>query len=370
MLRRLPVLERAAIQRQPEAFQIPGVSAAVLSSSGSTGTPLVLRLDRRARRRRQRQFARFFLRSGWRPWDRSLSIKVLPDSSARLGSPLLDRTVLARRHTISILEPVESQYRLLRELDPRILQGLPSVLEELARRAEAEGWRPRRLRRIFSGSEILSDRARALLERALGAPVYDSYAAAEAFIGWECERRDGLHVIESNVVLEVLDEDGHPVSPGAVGRVVITTLDNRAMPLVRYAIGDLAVAPSGRRCPCGRPGMVLPAVLGREVPLFSIGGAKASPWGVIARLGELDFVREFQLVQPRPDQVELLIRGRDNGGPLDRRALERLVVEELGPVVEVEVREVEGLDGSPTGKAAPFVVRGATAAGRDRPARR
>lgn len=355
-LRRVPVLERAAVQERPEAFCDPTVPAVALSSSGSTGTPLELWLERRARRRRRRQFARFYLRSGWRPWHRSLSIKVLPDPSTRLGSSALDRTALRRRRSISALEPLERQYALLRSGDPHVLHGLPSVLEELARRAEADGWRPGRLRRIFTGSEALDPGDRSLLERALGAPVYDSYAAAEAFIGWECSRRCGLHVIESNVVLEVLADDGEPVPPGAPGRVVITTLDNRAMPLVRYAIGDMAIAPSGAPCPCGRPGTLLPAVLGRQVPLFRVDGAKASPWGVIARMSELGFVGRFQLVQPAPDEIVVLIRRRDRGREVDRAAVERLVAGELGPSVAVEVHEVDEIDRLPTGKAAPVVV--------------
>lgn len=355
-LQRLPVLERDAVQADPEAFRDPRVPALTLTSSGSTGTPLVVRLDRRARRARQRWFAAFFFRGGWRPWHRSLSFKVLPDDSARLGSARLDRSLLRRRSTVSVSETVDRQFEALRRHDPQILHGLPSAFERLALRAESEGWRPTDLRRIFTCSEALTPAARELIERAFGTPIIDSYAAAEAIIGWECEYRDGLHVLEDRVLLEVLDERGRPAAPGTVGRVVITTLDNRAMPLLRYAIGDMALAPAGERCPCGRPERLLPRVLGRQVPYFEVEGEELSPWGVIARMHELDAVGQFQLSQEAPDRLLVLIRPRPDAGPVDQRALRRLIAEQLGPTVAVELREVDEIAALASGKQAPALI--------------
>lgn len=357
----MPVLERSAVQDRPEAFCSPGASSLSLSSSGSTGVPLPLRLARRARRRRRRQFASFFVGNGWLPWHRALSLRVLPDSSARLGSALLDGSVLRRRVTASVLESPDHLYELLRRIEPQILHGLPSALEHLANRAEADGWRPAGLRRIFTCSEALTPETRRLLERAFGAPVIDSYAAAEALVGFECSLQRGIHVLEDNVIFEVVGDDGACLPPGEVGRVVLTTLDNRAMPLLRYAIGDMAVAPSpsSGSCPCGRPGRLVPRVLGRQVPMFVIGGAEVSPWGVIARMHELEDVRQFQLIQPAPDQVLVLIRARPSGG-VDHRLVERLIAEEIGPSLLVEVREVAAIERLASGKAAPALVRPGT----------
>ncbi len=360
-LQQLPVLERSAVQADPAAFCDPRVPGLVLTSSGSTGTPLEVRLDPRTRRSRQRWFAAFFLRGGWRPWHRSLSFKVVSDDSARLGSARLDRSVLRRRRTASVLEPVDRQLEALRRHDPQVLHGLPSVLEQLALRAEAEGWRPTDLRRIFSGSEALTPTVRRLIERVFAAPVRDSYAAAEAIIGWQCERRRGLHVLEDRVVLEVLDDSGRPAAPGAPGRAVITALDNPTMPLVRYAIGDMALAPTAERCPCGRPERLVARILGRQVPYFDIGGSKLSPWGVIARMHELDAVGQFQLLQRAPNRLLVRVRPRPGAGPVDRRALQRLVAEQLGPMVAVELEEVGEIAALASGKQAPAVISAAGA---------
>ena len=351
----LPLLSREQIQRRPGDFRDLRRRSLILSSSGSTGTPLRIHIAPHSRRRRRRQFAGYFLRHGWMPWNPAISLKIPSDPSARFGSGAIDRGPLRLRRSVSVLDPVDEQYRAIRESEPEILHGLPSILVELAELAELEGWRPSRLRRIFAVSETLSPRARREIERGFGAPVYDLYAAAEAFVGFECERRCGFHVHETNVVLEVLDERGEPAAPGAIGNVVITTLDNPAMPLVRYAIGDVAVAGGDVPCPCGRPHTLLPAVIGRHVPLFDIGGRRVSPWGVIARMAELHFVRQFQIVQPAPDSVEVRLRLRA-GATVDEPVVRRLVAEELSEAVAVAIAPVSEIPQLPSGKAASVVA--------------
>lgn len=346
----LPVIGREQIQERPLDFRPAEVRSLTLSSSGSTGTPLELFIHPRSRRRRQRQFAAFFLRNGWRPWHRAISLKLPFDPSARFGSEALDRGPLRRRQCVSILEPVEEQYRQIREADPQILHGLPTMLTEIAVLAARDGWRPSGLRRVFTVSETLRPGDRRQIEAALGARVFDLYAAAEAFIGWECEQRRGFHLNEGGVVTEILDDEGAPAAPGTVGNVVITTLDNPAMPLVRYAIGDMALAGKGVPCPCGRPQALLPAVIGRRVPVFAVAGQQVSPWGAVARIAELDFVRQFQLVQPGLGQIDIRIRRRP-GSAIDVETLRRIVHEELGPGLAVGIVEVEELPLLPSGKA-------------------
>src|SRR5262249_47424551 len=64
----------------------------------------------------------------------------------------------------------------------------------------------------------------------------------------EC-RRGRLHVRADHSLLEVLDSAGQPVEPGELGRVHVTTLASRIMPLVRYQLGDVGrLLPE--RCDC------------------------------------------------------------------------------------------------------------------------
>ena len=89
------------------------------------------------------------------------------------------------------------------------------------------------------------------------------YSAEEAgCIALQCPQTDNYHVQSESLLVEVLDDKGDPCEPGEIGRVILTTLHNFAMPLIRYQIGDYAEA--GGPCPCGRGLPTLKRILGRR----------------------------------------------------------------------------------------------------------
>jgi len=93
--------------------------------------------------------------------------------------------------------------------------------------------------------------------------VADAYSCEEVgAIALQCPRHAHYHVQSENLVVEVLDEDGHPCAAGETGRVVLTTLHNFAMPLIRYELGDYAEV--GEPCDCGRGLPVLKRIHGRR----------------------------------------------------------------------------------------------------------
>lgn len=89
-------------------------------------------------------------------------------------------------------------------------------------------------------SEMCTDIDRSILEKGLGVPVVNEYGASELdLIAFEDQDFDWVTTDET-LHIEILDENGKQVRPGEVGRVVITSLFNKAMPFIRYDIGDRA----------------------------------------------------------------------------------------------------------------------------------
>ena len=78
----------------------------------------------------------------------------------------------------------------------------------------------------------------------------------------ECEKHNGLHLMMENIFLEVVDKKGIPLVEGE-GDLVLTHLHNRAMPFIRYKIGDRARI-SGRSCSCGRSLPLIEEIIGRS----------------------------------------------------------------------------------------------------------
>jgi len=128
---------------------------------------------------------------------------------------------------------------------------------------------------LFIGEHFGHDE-QVFVQRVLGTKtiVAAAYSSADTgALGYQCERCRGslYHVLEDYQFIELLDPDTlAPAAPGETGEVVVTNLDRRFMPLIRFRTGDLAAWAEGA-CPCGRPDRLL-TLLGRgdeEIMVFS-----------------------------------------------------------------------------------------------------
>jgi phenylacetate-CoA ligase len=119
-----------------------------------------------------------------------------------------------------------------------------------------------RLKAVITTSEVLGEPQRELLKHTFGTRVQNEYGCGEVGpVAYECEK-GSLHIMSENLVLEVLSANGEPAPVGVPGDIVLTDLNNRAMPLIRYRVGDVGVI--GEPCACGRGFPVLEKVWGRE----------------------------------------------------------------------------------------------------------
>ena len=164
--------------------------------------------------------------------------------------------------TLGIGAHIDRQLEWLCAEDPAYLQTRPTNLRAILRRSRELGLRPRALRAVITQSEMLHAGLRELARETWAVPIIDTYSCGEfGLLALQCPRHDHYHVQSESVFLEVLDEDGAPCPPGAIGRVVVTSLHNFAMPLIRYELGDYAEV--GAACACGRGLPTLKRVVGR-----------------------------------------------------------------------------------------------------------
>ena len=95
--------------------------------------------------------------------------------------------------------------------------------------------------RVLTVGEPLTAEVRSKAQRAFGARVFDRYGVQElGHIAAECPDCGQYHVSAESMLVEVLRDDGTPASPGTTGKLVVTSLYNFAMPLIRYETGDSA----------------------------------------------------------------------------------------------------------------------------------
>lgn len=210
--------------------------------------------------------------------------------------------------TFSLLAPLPDLVRDLNEFRPAILGTYPTAMAVLA--AEREAGRLRIAPALaLTGAERLTAATRDRIASAFGCPVRDTYAASE-FMGlaYDCER-GRLHVNADWLVLEPVDGDYRPVSPGTPSyTALLTNLANRVAPLLRYDLGD-SVMEFPDPCPCGSPLpsirvegrrdeiLTFPSSSGRPVPLL--------PLALETVVEEIPGVGSYQIVQTGPDRLRL-----------------------------------------------------------------
>jgi len=176
---------------------------------------------------------------------------------------------------------------------------------------------------IISSSMMLLPTERVAIERAFACKVTDLYGCEEVgLIASECERHHGMHIdMESNYV-ELLDPSGDDVKTGEDGAVVVTNLLNRAMPLLRYKMGDVASMP-GRTCECGRTLPLMNNISGRVADfLVRRDGSVVAGVSLVERtLTKFPGVAQMQIIQEDLDNIVLKIARDPNYSAATESAL-------------------------------------------------
>ena len=152
--------------------------------------------------------------------------------------------------TFSRANSIERQIDWLREERPDYLVTYPGTLEEQAF-AVPEAVALNSLRGLMGISAQMTPGMRRRIETSFGIPVHQSYGLNEiGIVAGRCEA-GRYHVHTEHCVVEIVDQNGRPCAPGSIGRIVVTALQNAAMPLLRYDTDDTAEAVTGP-CACGR----------------------------------------------------------------------------------------------------------------------
>jgi phenylacetate-CoA ligase len=134
-----------------------------------------------------------------------------------------------------------------------------------------------------------------------------------------------------------------------MGRVLVTTLENYLMPLVRYEIGDYAIAARGT-CPCGRTLPLLGRILGRQMNLFRMpDGTLRSTLVLVNVVKELP-LKQFQIVQKTVDRLLLRYAAERSLGPESEDRVRAGFRDRLGSHVSVGFEQVGEISRAPGGK--------------------
>lgn len=286
-----------------------------ITTSGSTGEPFVMYADQHQLEMRWAANLRGIEWTGYRFGDKQARLwhQTIGMSRTQIIREWFD-ALLSRRLFIPAYEMSDKNLAAsvakLKRHQPTLIDGYAESFNFLAsyfKNHELEDIHPLG---IVSSAQALTDQSRDAIEEAFGCEVFDKYGAREfSGIAYESDAHNGHLVTAENYIVEVIT-DGRPAKPGEIGEVVITDLNNYCMPLIRYRIGDLAVAMDNTKpSSYGRGLPRIGRIEGRTQSIIFCADGKYLP-GTFFMHYFKDFencIRQFQVIQEQVGSLTIRV---------------------------------------------------------------
>jgi len=273
-------------------------------------------------------------------------------TSGSTGEPLqlcVFRTVYLDAYNMSEKQ-MERFARKLCQFKPKMITAYASAAYLLARYLKHRGIENLRPGAVVSQAHKLFSEHKRLIREVFNCEVFDFYGSIEVLsMAAECPEHTGYHILTPNVILEFI-RDNRPVSPGEVGKIVVTDLHNYAMPFIRYENGDLGV-PLNERCPCGRGLPLLKEITGRiSDMIIGSGGKYTSGHFFINFFRFKPWIKQFQVRQDINRNVTISIVPGAEPEERDLETVRATIQKELGEEIKVDILLVKSIHTTKSGK--------------------
>lgn len=270
------------------------------SSSGTTGTPIIIPYTKQDVEDWSLMFARCYETAGITKRDR---IQITPGYglwTAGIGFQLGCEKLGAMAIPMGPGN-TDKQLKMMMDLGSTVICATSSyallLAEEIAKRGIGDKIK---LRKGVIGSERWGDKMRQRISDELGVELYDIYGLTEIYgpgIGISCAREAPMHYWDDYIYLEIIDPKTGDVLPeGEIGEIVITTFRKEGAPLFRYRTHDLSRIVPGK-CACGSPFPRIDRIIGRSDDMVKVKGVNIYPGQIEDVLKNIEGVSsEYQVM--------------------------------------------------------------------------
>lgn len=332
--------------------KVPRHLTIVAPTSGTTGTPLDVHRSFGSILREEAFHLQHWHWAGWQRGERQAVLRgdiILPIDRAEppywFHDTVGNQLVLSTRHLGADTALLFA--RELQRFGATQLRAYPSAAYELAGLVQKTGI-PIKFKSVITGSEVLYDFQRRLIEKVFDARVFDFYSMAER-VAFAAECVHGrMHVNPEYGILEIVDEAGRPTN--GVGNIVGTSLHNHAMPLFRYRMDDTARW-SFDPCPCGRTYPVIAELNGRLADqLYDLDGRTVNCTVIGFAFDGLSNIQRAQVAQVAADQWVIRIVPGPDYTQVDGERVLATLARDVSARVAARIELVENIPVLPSGK--------------------
>lgn len=363
----LPIMTKSILQQPLEnrlSNKFNKNSIYVNKTSGSSGTPFIFGKDKYCH---ALSWAKFIECYGLYGIDLNASLQArfygIPlDSKAFFKERFKD--FLGRRYRFPIFdlsdEKLEEILNHFQRKKFDYINGYTSVIVLFAKFLQRKNLILKKecptLKCCIVTSEMLFEDDKKLLEKVLNIPVINEYGASECGLIAFTDKQHNFLVNSDDLFVEILDEKANPVPNGKAGRIVITSLYNKAHPIIRYDIGDVGVL--NKNSTYKQP--ILEKLLGRTNDFAKLPSGKVVPAltfyyitkTVITNNGN---VKEFIIEQIKLNTFKIKYVASDELSAKDKEGVKRAIAEYLEKNLIVDFERLSQLERSPSGKLKQFI---------------
>lgn len=360
-LRKIPILTKKIIKQNLPIGIIDKKRNiyATEKTSGSSGEQGVFFLDREAFSKIIAAQTLYWEWAGYSFGKKALQTGITPERGIK--KRLKDKILLTKYADAFKInsKTVKNNLTPFRNKKEIFFIGYPSSIFSYAKIANELAINDISFKAIISLGDKLFSHYRKTIEDTFNTEIFDTYGGAEGLmIAGECSEHR-YHILSTHVYVEILDANGDIAPDGELGEVVVTSLDNYLMPLIRYKIGDLAIqSKKNFACKCGRSLPVLDKIIGRDTDLLFTPNSKILVvhffTGIFEHHPE---IKQFQVKQLRKGgKIEIrYIKGANFSMDVLNR-IRNIIFDRAEETFPLDFNEVKEIKPSPSGKP-QIVVR-------------
>lgn len=233
---------------------------------------------------------------------------------------------------------------------PKFIIGYASALVAFARFVKSKNL-PIKFNFVESTSEYLSSEMREEIENIFKCKVYDRYGCREVGnVAHECKYHEGLHINWQIVYIEIVNQGKYPFFGANYGDIVITSLENKGMPIIRYFIGDIGkIDDKGCKCNMKSARLYLAGARSGDL-LYSIDGGTVSPPALTLIYKDLSGIKNIQFVQSNKNSLDInVVKTNEYYESIHAKLFERLQ-KIFGCKMEIKINFVDKIEKELSGK--------------------
>lgn len=356
-----PILKKDILRKNIQDFysdEITQKNCRTLFTSGSSGSPMEIKVAVKDLQFRYRIILKTMIDFGYKYDDvvgRITGHDIADENNIYRQDFINNQFFLSAFHISD--ETIDKYYDVIVENNIQALDGYPSAIYTLAKLFEQNNLKIDTIKIVYTTAEKLHRYQKEKIEKVFNCKVFDYYGSNEQSVYIYTCKNGHLHLSNKTGILEVLDDNYHPVANGQVGKMIITSFTSHFMPLIRYDIGDQCIVSKNQNCSCGNKGVIIDEIIGRDEDIFkTIDGVYITRFSVVLKYLPSQIIESQLILSNNKISASLLYISKDVIDDILFKDYEKALISKIGTKYKIEKIKVSKIEKSSKGKTRAVII--------------